>query len=209
MEHEQLGQDDDGVPSVRSAARAAIEREWGAHPMWPGWPVLDSKTTPRAQLEYLFLRFGRNECPSQLFDWWYSGMLTVDDLRALLPQAWSSAEFPQHHLGVAQWVELFRTAGFVSDLGRLAPTESMHVFRGTTWGRRRGMAWTRDVEKARWFAQRFVAIGAPAHVFECVVEPIAVLAIIDDPDGRNEAEVVVDPRLLPPLRRTAILDGFP
>ncbi len=75
----------------------------------------------------------------------------------------------------------------------------MRVYRGSTWGRRRGMSWTEDRERAEWFADRWNARRTgTALVFKIMVEPEAVLALLAD---RDEAEVVVDPAMLPPIRR--------
>lgn len=65
----------------------------------------------------------------------------------------------------------------------------------------RGISWTRDKDKAAWFAKRFARLNGkdktPA-VFEATVFPENVLACFD---GRGEQEVVVDPRGLRNLRR--------
>jgi hypothetical protein len=144
------------------------------------------------------LAAGRNAGPSLLFDWWYSGRLTTEDLRAVIGDVWVSAEWPAAALGQRQWIEFFRIAGFVADDSRPPPTEPMKVYRASTWGRRRGMSWTEDRERAQWFANRWTARGRTALVFETWVEPKAVLALLGD---RGEAEVVVDPGMLPPIRR--------
>ncbi len=141
--------------------------------------------------------FGRNAWPRLLFDWWYAGWLAVEDLRAVLPDAWCEPEWPQRQLTVAGWSDLFRVAGFVSDGGQTPPSSPLAVHRGATWGRRRGMAWTTDRERAAWFAARREQHGL---VFTVTVEPDAVLAMID---GRDEHEIVVDPSMLPPVRRRA------
>ena len=74
------------------------------------------------------------------------------------------------------------------------------------------MAWTTD----RQVAERFGGtdgssplIGRkPGFVFTVTVQPEAVLAVLDgDPlirdeqSGRGESEVIVDPAMLPPVRR--------
>ncbi len=143
--------------------------------------------------------YGRNYGPAILFDWWYFGKLTRDDLRAVIGGVWSGAEYPSRSLGQADWVGLFRKVGFVSDTGQPPPTEPMTVHRGTSWGRRRGMAWTTDEAVAGWFADRYRRMGLEAMVFTVTVEPGAVLAMLAE--ERNESEVVVDPFMLPPVRR--------
>lgn len=144
-------------------------------------------------------RAGRANGPRLLQSWFINGRLTNDDLREVLAFVWSAAEWPAESLGVATWVYLFRAAGFVSDDGSPQPTEPLVAYRGATWGRRRGMSWTTDPEQARWFADRFAVLG-PALVFTAEVPPTAVLALIGE-EHRSESEVVVDPALLPPIRR--------
>jgi hypothetical protein len=146
---------------------------------------------------------GRNAGPALLFDWWYGGRLTTEELHAVIGDVWVSAEWPAAALGQRQWVEFFRIAGFVADDGRPMPTEPMKVYRGSTWGRRRGMSWSEDREQAEWFANRWTARGRTALVLETLVEPAAVLALLSDKDGRAESEVVVDPAMLRPIRRPA------
>ena len=181
-----------------AGSRSYIDQRWGTRPLWPGWDSLDG-LSGRGQVDALALRFGRNLYPALLFDWWHSGTLTVDDLRAVLPDAWCWPEWPQRALGVGEWVGLFRTAGFVSDTGRVAPTEPVTVHRGTTWGRRRGMAWTTDRQRAEWFADRWTlwATGS-GMVVTATIDPGAMLAFIDD---RRGSEVVLDPGALPPIRK--------
>lgn len=149
------------------------------------------------------LRLGRNTGPHLLQDWYLAGRLTDTDLRAVICDVWTMAEYPQAHLRLVDWVEMFRRAGFVSETGRPAPTEPMTIHRGSTWGHRRKMAWTTDESMAGWFADRWRSRGLEAMVFTVTVEPAAVLAFVDAHDGRGESEVVVDPAMLPPVRRPA------
>ncbi len=130
-----------------------------------------------------------------------SGKLTRGELRTVIGDVWS-AEWPAAALGQREWISLFRTAGFVADDGRQVPAEPMKVYRGSTWGRRRGMSWTEDRARAEWFAARWNARETGAGlVFETTVQPEAVLALIGIEGGRDEAEVVVDPAMLPPILR--------
>jgi hypothetical protein len=54
----------------------------------------------------------------------------------------------------------------------------------------RGMSWTTNLTKARWFADRLAILKTPTFVFEVTVPSPAVLATIA---GRQENEVVVNP----------------
>lgn len=162
---------------------------------------------PTAALDFTRAVFeaGRNAGPALMFDWWYGGKLTLPELRAVIGDVWMAAEWPAASLGQAEWIELFRLVGFVSDDGRPPPTEPLVVYRGTTWGRRRGMSWTLDPLRAEWFADRWTSGGrGEGLVFKTRVDPGAVLALLGDPDGRNEEEIVVDPTLLPPITRRCV-----
>jgi hypothetical protein len=69
------------------------------------------------------------------------------------------------------------------------------------------MAWTTDVEKARWFARRASLISKTTGkgdgvVVEALVPPDGVLAALFG--ERREAEIVVDPRTLTGLRRLEV-----
>ncbi len=63
------------------------------------------------------------------------------DLRALFAGWWSDTEFPSNH-GTGRIVELFRSAGFVTDAeDTMSPTVPMTVYRGVSaGGRPRGVS---------------------------------------------------------------------
>ncbi len=144
---------------------------------------------------------GRNEGPALLFDWWYGHMLTVEELRVLLPEVWELAEFPAASLGRATWIDLFRMAGYCSSPpGLPAPVGPLTVYRGCTRGRQRAMSWTTGLSQARWFAQRFtLVLGKPSMVVTMEVPPALVLARCEGRDGGpgTEAEIVVDCLAIP------------
>ena len=145
--------------------------------------------------------YDRNRGPLLLFDVYYRRLLAGAVLATVLPHVWTAAEWPSAAMPVPAWLALFRAAGFCSDsAGMERPSALLTVYRGTTPGRRRGMAWTTDADKAEWFAARWRLAGRQdAAVYLASIEPRAVLALID---CRGEAEVVVDPDLLPrPISR--------
>ena len=140
----------------------------------------------------------RNNGPWMLLDCYVSRRIAPADMAAIVAGVWSGAERPQSHMAVRDWLELFRSADYPK------PPEPLTIYRGATPGRARGMAWTTDLDMARWFASRGKAADPrPAYVYTVTAPPEAVLCVFDDvePDGRAEHEVVVDPRLLPKLRR--------
>jgi hypothetical protein len=156
------------------------------------------------ELESQLLRAGRNNGPGLLFDWWFGGELTVEQLHALLPGVWEMAEWPSRHLTRDAWILMFRTAGYCSSPpGLPAPTSPTTVYRGCTPGRRRGMSWTTDLDQARWFARRFLhVLDTPrTEVVTMDVPPELVLARCEGRGGTDglsvEAEVVVDCLAIP------------
>jgi hypothetical protein len=61
------------------------------------------------------------------------------------------------------------------------------------------MSWTTDLERARWFADRWFEQGyRQVEVVTVLAPPSAML--VETADDR-EHEVIVDPALLPPIRR--------
>lgn len=107
--------------------------------------VEPTQPNPTAALDFLKAAQGcdPNDRPALLFDWWDGKRLTDDDLRRVITEVWQKAESPEPALGELTWVKMFRVTGFVcDDLGRGQPNEPLRVYRGTTWARRRGMAWT-------------------------------------------------------------------
>lgn len=119
-------------------------------------------TIHRTELGDLLLHAGRNDGPAILVDWWVSATRPPEQLRAVIAGVWQLAQWPTMRLGVATWVALFCAAGFVSDTGEPPPAEPWIVYRGTTWGRRRGMSWTTSLETAQFFAARLRARGYPS-----------------------------------------------
>jgi hypothetical protein len=114
--------------------------------------------------------------------------------------AWSAAEWPESELGREFWHMLFVAAAYPKPQGPLT------LYRGASPSFVRRMAWTTDIDRARWFAQRFlVAAGLRGRaVYQTTVLPEAVLAMIDTAcvdRGRNESEVVVDPAKLGKVTR--------
>lgn len=146
---------------------------------------------------------GRNAGPYLLFEWILSRRIGWPKVRDLILGVWSAAEHPEHQLGTREWVHLFRKVGFVSEPPEQpSPTESLELYRGSAWSRRRGMAWTWDRGRAEWFAARSSWLGLPGLLFSATVAPEHILAMAHDSDqGRAEAEVVISPAGLPPLRR--------
>lgn len=154
------------------------------------------------QVSRAMLRAGRNDAPFVLLDALDDGQIawTPDHLQPLVADAWSAAEAPELDLGADLWVSLFSAADYPR------PPEPLTLYRGCSPHRRRGMAWSTDIERARWFARRFLTQAGPRGraLYETTAPPDAVLAMVDGAcvdGGRHEAEVVVDPTKLAQIRR--------
>lgn len=149
------------------------------------------------------LSAGRSEAPGVLYEAWASGV-SIDELRDLVVEAWVTPESPVRVLGERTWLGLFREVGYVwrsySDAPfpvdvSVPPAAPVVVWRGATVASKgRGMSWTLDQPRARWFAERLALYGFDdAAVYEATLPPRAVLAMFND---RAEQEVVVNPNML-------------
>lgn len=148
----------------------------------------------------------RNEYPRLLEEWLASGELPPEYLSDVIGTVWQMPEWPVAQLGQDRWLELWHQAGFVGQTEDAPPpTELVTVYRGTTWGRRRGMSWTTDLDRATWFASRISSwLKVEGIVVGLAAPPQAVLADLASED-RQENEVVVDPNRLPPITRSDIV----
>jgi hypothetical protein len=151
------------------------------------------------EYEKQLLRAGRNHGPGLLFDWWAGGELTAEQLALLLPEIWEGAEWPAQHITRGGWIWMFRAAGYCSSPpGLPAPTEPLTLSCGCTRGRWRGMSWTTNLDKAQWFAGRFLDRdrAKPMDVVTMDVPPALVLARCEGRTGMDDtdpgAEIVVD-----------------
>lgn len=102
----------------------------------------------------------------------------------LLIDMWKDTEMPHQFGSLCE--RLFTKAGFVTDdtagWAKLREQDAILIWRG---GYPRGISWTTDRDRARWFAKRF---QQPRHrLFSAEVSPTDVHAYII---GRNESEIV-------------------
>ncbi len=156
----------------------------------------------RRWLDVLMLH-DRNKGPELVYGWWEAGVLTTDDLRTLLPEAWVGAEYPVRDLGERKWLRLFREVGYVYRWSGDArwkgsvdapPSSPVTVHRGApAWTQGRGMSWAVEMESAEWFADRWASWGVPAAIYRATVPAKAVLGMFND---RREQEVVINPNML-------------
>lgn len=138
-------------------------------------------------------RLGRNDLPEALA--YNFEKLTAVELADAVCEAWSGAEYPERLLTQGVWMAMFDRADYVID-GKPADRETLPdwvtVYRGAIPDRRDGMAWTGDINTARWFANRFTGIlpgDKTGRVYKLTVAREFVLARIT---GRNEDEYIID-----------------
>jgi len=151
-----------------------------------------SERSSRADFKSALLIIGRNYAPALLFALVDAGKIDREDLAVLLAEVWAMVEFPERAVRRDRWLALFQEAGFVSDPpGLVRPSQSMALYRGCPTRRRRGLAWTTDLEKARWYADRHANVFrlGRANVFAVELPPERVLALIN---GRKESDVIAD-----------------
>lgn len=157
-------------------------------------------STPSEMLLDLVHMWGKDQGPTVLDESWRRGLLSRSDLRIVLAPIWCAPMRPEPLLGTANWVALFRAAGY------RAPDGPIVAYRGATPPRKFGMSWTTDIDRAVWFAEHYQSleqwseVPQRTYVYRCTVEPAAVLCqvpttIIGDL-AWEEHEVIVDPSCL-------------
>ena len=127
--------------------------------------------------------------------------LSEKDLGQLLSTAWTQEECPNQDCNVSkrELVALFRSVSLESLMDEeerathQALEDTVTVYRGVTpYNAKniRALSWTLDRKTADWFAHRF---GEEGTVYEAQIRKEHILALFT---GRNESEVIVDPRHL-------------
>ena len=138
--------------------------------------------------------------------WYERGELDGTSLNQLLADSWSHGGYP-YDIGwdIADWVELFEDAGFVSDQpGTVPPTEPITVFRGGPPGSERGMSWTTDKALGEFFATRNVWREGAAELWQSTILPEYVYGLFFH---RQESEVVLNPDMLGEIMTLATYTG--
>ena len=130
-----------------------------------------------------------------------SPFLSREEFSKILSDAWARSENPNSdpNFTKKELISMFRQADpiILMDQGerkKLAELENtVTIYRGVTSlnaDNIRAMSWTLDKSVAEWFAYRFKENGT---VYEAEINKKHILALFI---GRNESEVVVDPKYL-------------
>lgn len=127
--------------------------------------------------------------------------LDKDDFAKILAYLWIRTEEPHNdpNLSKSKLLAMFKTAeptALMSDeefqYFRNLP-DTVTVYRGVTSYNAKnvlGLSWTLDRDKAAWFASRF---GENGTVYEARINKEYIYALFN---GRDESEVIVDPKFL-------------
>lgn len=151
---------------------------------------------------------GRNDAPIALWDEFCEGSIgewNPDETRQIVVKVWETAEWPEDELTREEWLALFNASHYEK------PAETLTIYRGCTPERIHRMAWTTNLEKARWFATRELLWAPEAAVFRAVIPPEGVLCMVDlevDGNGRSENEIVVDPSFLGEIEQVEMITDF-
>ncbi len=127
--------------------------------------------------------------------------LSKADYSSILADAWIRSEQPNHdpNLPQSRLLAMFRAADpkLLMDDEERERLDSLEntvtVYRGVHSAKSDGvcaMSWTLDKDTAAWFASRY---GRQGKVFEAKIEKKHICALFL---GRNESEVIVDPKYL-------------
>lgn len=141
--------------------------------------------------------------PAQaLHDAVHMGRIWDGDLPEMIANTWTWDDSPTSDLSEADWLEIFRAAGFFSyppliarqPDGRPVPLERpgapVTLYRGSTPDRMRRMSWTSEQALAEQLGIRHTRYG-PAALYMATVTPEGILAYLE---RRGEGwTVVVDP----------------
>lgn len=127
--------------------------------------------------------------------------LSRKDFSELLGTAWITSEYANRDAEVSrkQLVDMFRRTDQDSLMDEAereelaALDDTITVYRGVTSINRkdlRALSWTLSYETADWFAHRF---GEKGKVYEAQIDKKHIFALFN---GRNESEIVLDPKYL-------------
>ncbi|MFO0684924.1 MAG: hypothetical protein U0234_22895 [Sandaracinus sp.] len=171
----------------------------GLSPRHPGGEQITKEDVDR-----VLVRAGRNGAPAALVDLYFVAARVPDRvLREVLIGVWTAAEFPERVVSRSIWLHWFDVANRIAPYP--TPAEPIQVYRGAISKHARGMSWTTDLERANWFANRFRdRFECPSNVYEVTAPLDALLVDVDAVEsrgGRQEREIIVDPRRLPRVQR--------
>ena len=137
--------------------------------------------------------------------------LSKADFSTILADAWIRSEQPNHdpNLSQSKLLAMFRAADptiLMNDKEREsldALGDTITVYRGVHSAKSSGvkaMSWTLDRETAAWFAGRY---GRQGCVYEAKIEKAHICALFL---GRNESEVILNPKYLTDITQVQTME---
>ena len=137
--------------------------------------------------------------------------LSKEDFSTILADAWIRSEQPNHdpNLPQSRLLAMFRAADptlLMDDQERNmldSLKDTVTVYRGVHSAKSNGvnaMSWTLDQDTAAWFAGRY---GRQGCVYEAKIEKAHICAMFL---GRNESEVILNPKYLMDISQVQIME---
>ena len=137
--------------------------------------------------------------------------LSKADFSTILADAWIRSEQPNHdpNLSQSKLLAMFRAADpkILMDAEEQEKLEALGdtvtVYRGVHSAKSKGvnaMSWTLDQETAAWFAGRY---GRQGCVYEAKIEKTHICALFH---GRNESEVILNPKYLTDITQVQTME---
>ena len=137
--------------------------------------------------------------------------LSKADFSTILADAWIRSEQPNHdpNLSQSKLLAMFRAADpkILMDAEEQEKLEALRdtvtVYRGVHSAKSNGvnaMSWTLDQETASWFAGRY---GRQGCVYEAKIEKAHICALFL---GRNESEVILNPKYLTDITQVQTME---
>ena len=138
-------------------------------------------------------------------------ILSKADFSTILADAWIRSEQPNHdpNLSQSKLLAMFRAADpkILMDAEEQEKLEALGdtvtVYRGVHSAKSNGvkaMSWTLDQETAAWFAGRY---GRQGCVYEAKIEKAYICAVFL---GRNESEVILNPKYLTDITQVQTME---
>ncbi len=124
--------------------------------------------------------------------------MTKEQRREWLIERWTSNKARMWGNRQRLAIEYFKEAGYLGTLPQ--PEAELTLYRGSSKPRYRlGLSWTTSIDVARRFVEMWFTGGI---VYSAIAPPEAILGGFDE---REEAEYVVDPKMLRAVKRIEVI----
>ena len=150
---------------------------------------INNNVTSYKSWDELIYKKGRKDFPLILFNNFFE--ISPEEWPRAISDAWIIPEWPGQVAPAYGWITLFEYCGYIVDEERVERAddlpELLTLYRGAIPKYRRGLAWTSDIKKAKFFANRFNSTSdKQGVVWKVTVPRELVLARFTD---RNESDI--------------------